>query len=71
MKSYAILTAETMVQIITMLILYPVLIAMALYVKFSRKYGFTDYSVVCGVGIFPAWGKWWLPMLWLGWHYYA
>lgn len=49
-------------QIVTMVIFYPVLFAMALNRKLS-KYGFNNISRVMGIYIFPAFGKWYLPVL--------
>ena len=51
-------------QIITMVLLYPALFCMALYLK---KYddGFRFLTKLLGVKIFPGCGKWYLPMLWV------
>lgn len=51
-------------QIITMVLFYPVLFGMALYLKQS-KYGFRCLTKVLVVNIFPGCGKWYLPMLWV------
>lgn len=51
-------------QVVTMVLLYPALLGMALYLKQS-KYGFWCVTRVLGVNIFPGCGKWYLPMLWV------
>lgn len=69
MKKNLILSAEAAVQVLSMLVLYPLLIAMAIRAKVRNRYGFDCYTKVCGIAIFPGFGKWWLPMIWLNWHY--
>lgn len=68
MRKNSMCVAETIVQLISMVVLYPILIALAIKAKMSRA-GFTSVSKVRRLWIFPAFGKWYLPMIWMDWHY--
>ena len=68
MKKAIILTAESFVQILVLIALYPMWVIVGLYAMKSRRDRFNSVSRVCGFWLFPAFGRWWIPMVWLNWH---
>lgn len=69
MRENIMCVTEAIVQIALMLALYPIWFIIGLYARMTRRDKFDSLSRVCGMWIFPAWGKWYLPMVWLNWHY--
>lgn len=53
------------IQVVTMVVFYPVLFVLALSRQISAKYGFTSVGKFGFMYLFPAFGKWYLPMLWI------
>lgn len=69
MRQFIIELAEAIVQLTLMVALYPIWFAVGLYAKKTRRDGFRCLGSVGKLWLFPAWGKWYMPMIWLGWHY--
>ena len=69
MKKNVLYATEAIVQLTVLLALYPVWFILGLYARMSRRDKFYSVSYVCGIPLFPAFGKWYLPMIWFNWHY--
>ena len=70
MKRTMIELAEAGVQMAVLVALYPIWFLVGLYARMTRFDRF-DRTIcrVCGLWLFPAFGRWWMPMVWLNWHY--
>lgn len=53
------------VQIAVLLSLYPVWLIVGAWARFTRRDKFTCLARVGALYVFPAFGKWWLPMIWI------
>lgn len=69
MRENMIEVAEAAVQVIVLLALYPVWFLVGLYMHRDRDYRFCCVSKFHGLWIYPAFGRWYLPIIWLKWHY--
>ena len=69
MRQFIIELAEAAVQLTVMVALYPIWFIIGLYARKTRRDRFVYSGRVCGMYLFPAFGRWYLPMIWLNWHY--
>lgn len=53
------------VQIMILISLYPVFFMLGLYARTTRRDSFCCVAKICGMTLFPAFGKWYLPMIWI------
>lgn len=61
--------AEIAVQCTVLLALYPFWFLVGLYMHRSRRDHFNCVGRFINLWVFPAFGRWWMPMIWLNWHY--
>lgn len=54
-----------LLQIVILLALYPFWLILGAWARFTQRDKFRCLTRVAGMYIFPAWGRWWLPMLWI------
>ena len=69
MRQTMIELAEAGVQLAVLIALYPIWFLVGLYARMTRRDRFNNVGRVCGLWLFPAFGRWWMPMVWLNWHY--
>ena len=53
------------IQFAVLLSVYPVWLAVGAWARFTRRDKFRCLARVAGLYIFPAFGRWWLPMIWI------
>lgn len=63
------LIAEICAQVTVLLALYPFWFLVGLYMHRSRRDHFACVGEFLNFWVFPAFGRWWMPMIWLNWHY--
>lgn len=56
---------KALAQIAIYLIALPLWVIVGAWCRISRKDKFRCLARVAGVDIFPAFGRWWLPLVWL------
>lgn len=57
--------AIALLQFAVLLAFYPFWLCVGAWARLSRRDKFTCLTRVCGLYIFPAFGRWWLPMIWI------
>lgn len=52
-------------QVLVLIALYPLFFIVGAYARTTRPDKFKSLSIIFGVCVFPAFGKWYLPMIYI------
>lgn len=53
------------IQFVVLFAAFPVWLCIGAYLRMTRKDKFSNISFLCGLYIFPAFGRWYLPMIYI------